>query len=317
MFKNLIQLLDYFKEEKTCYEFLEQQIWNGQPKCPHCGSERVYKTKTRSKLPEKQGIPEYKCANNKCYKLFTAISATVFASSKLPLRTWFGAIFLFTTSKKGISSLQLARQLDVTQTSAWHLLHRIREMFKENAPEILEGTIEADETYVGGKNKNRHANKQVEGTQGRSAKDKTPVVGLLERNGKVITFVVPDTESETIKPLVIQNVKKGAKLITDAYKSYNGLNDRYKHTKVKHNEGEYKYITVGEFHTNNIEGFWSLLKRGILGIYHNVSPKHLDKYCTEFGYRYNTRKIEDMERFGAVVGRVNRKQLTLKSLTTN
>src|SRR5260221_3380033 len=299
-FKSLIELNGYFKEEKTCYEFLALQIWdNGKPVCPHCNSTKVYTTKSRSAKPSKKDIPEYRCANKECAKKFTATVGTIFQSSKIPLRTWYAAIFLLTTSKKGISSLQLAAQLQVTQKTAWFLNHRIRQMFIETAPEMLKGIVECDETFVGGKNKNRHADKKIEGNQGRAAMDKTPVVGLLERNGKVRTFVVPSTDAEILHPIMVEHVDKDAVLITDAYRSYIGLSDRYEHVMVKHTEGDYR--TDSHFHTNNIENFWSTFKRGIIGIYHYVSPKHLHRYTTEFGYSDNNRKDIGVEKFNSAV----------------
>jgi transposase-like protein len=297
-FNSLLQVLDFFKDEETCKNYLADKRWNGgAPVCPHCGHTHAYTT-TRG----------YKCANKECYKKFTVISGTIFENTKIGLRTWFAAMYLCTAHKKGISSLQLSRDLNITQKTAWFVLHRIREMLTDNAPELLEGTVEVDETYVGGKNKNRHANKKTK----EGEKDKTPVVGVLEREGNVSTYVVEETTGEVLQGIMRAKVSTSATLITDAYKSYAGLARDYNHTTVKHSEGQYVVDRV--FHTNNIENFWSLLKRGIIGIYHNVSPKHLHRYCNEFGFRYNSRKIKDTTRFELSVGRADGKRLRYTDL---
>jgi transposase-like protein len=290
-FKNLTQLIDYFKDEERCKAYLEKQRWGTHVACPHCGSLRVYRTNRG-----------FKCGEKECYKKFTVTVGTIFENSKIPLRTWYAAMYLIASHKKGISSHQLHRDLGVSQKTAWFILHRIREALREKNSPLFSDVVEVDETFVGGKNKNRHADKKVPESQGRSVKDKTPVVGVMQRGGRVVTQVVKDTKAENLHPLIVGAVKSGSIVITDEWRSYRGLDGMYHHVVLKHNEGEY---VRGAFHNNTIEGFWSLLKRGLYGIYHQVSPKHLFRYCHEFEYRYNSRKLKDNERFEITLQRVN------------
>jgi transposase-like protein len=304
-FKNLQQLLEFFQDEEICKKYYEQQRWGGNVACPHCGSLKIYRTNRG-----------FKCSEKLCYKKFSVISGTIFENTKIKLQTWFAAMYLISTSKKGISSLQLAEQLGITQKTAWFVNHRIREMLKDSSSEKLSGTVQADETYVGGKNKNRHKDKKVENSQGRSSKDKTPVVGLLQQDGKVRTFVVSDTNAETLHTIMGDNVSEGSILVTDAYRSYIGLDKRYTHVTVKHENGGY-VATIGnqKFHTQNIENFWSIFKRGIIGIYHFVSVKHLERYCQEFGYRYNQRDLNGVEKFNLALTKVSNARITYNTLT--
>jgi transposase-like protein len=296
-FKTLIQLLDFFKDEKTCLEYLEQQRWAGNPECPFCGCGKPYVTNRG-----------YKCRNKECHKKFTAKVGTIYENSKISLRIWFAAIYLCTANKKGISSCGLARQLGITQKTAWFVLHLVREMLKEKAPVMLKDVVEIDETYIGGKNKNRHADKKKQRSQGGAGK--APVFGAKQRGGKLVTRTLSDTKHSNTVPVILETIAPGSIMVSDEYHSQKAVGPLYYHVSVNHLQGEY---VRGAFHTNGVENYWSQLKRGIYGIYHKVSTKHLERYCDEFTFRYNTRQIKDNERFDLAVsqsaGRLKHKDL--------
>lgn len=280
-FKNLTQCLDFFKDEATCRTYLEHQRWGGTPACPFCGVVDPYRTNRG-----------FKCRDKACHKKFTVTVGTIYENSKIGLRTFFAAIYLCTSSKKGVSSLQLSRQLGITQKTAWFVLHRVREMLREKAPVMLRNVVEVDETFIGGKYKNKHKDKKIPGAQGSG--DKTVVFGAVQRHGKVKAVVIPDRTNKTLLSTMVDCVKKDSIMVSDEYYHSSLLSPLYKHVVIQHKIDEY---VRGAFHTNTIEGFWAILKRGIYGIYHNVSPKHLQRYCDEFASRYNSRQITDSERF--------------------
>ncbi len=287
-FESLIELVEYFKDEDTCIEYLASKRWEGKPCCPHCGCEKVYCFSDKKR---------YKCSS--CRKQFTVRVGTIFEDSKISLKKWFIAIYLITSHKKGISSHQLARDLKVTQKSSWFLLHRIRYALGQCELEVeLDNTVEVDETYVGGKNKNRHWDKKVRNARGRSTKDKTPVFGMVERGGQVVAMVVPDVKGKTLKEIIKQHIKETATLMTDEYVGYAGLEKIYNHCIVSHGAGQY---VDGDAYTNTMEGFWSLLKRSVVGIYHSLTRKHLQKYVDECVFRYNTRKLKEGERMNKML----------------
>jgi transposase-like protein len=303
-FKSLLQVLDFFKEESTCVSYLANSRWGDTPTCPHCGNIGAYITNRG-----------YKCKAKECAKKFTVITGTIFENSKISLRTWYAAMYLCTAHKKGISSLQLSRDLNLTQKTAWFVLHRIREMLNSNQNEHLDGIIEVDETYVGGSVKNKSNKKRKElHASGEVWAKKTSVLALVNReSGHVRTHVI---KANTVKysevlPVLQANVSENSIIFTDSSTMYGSLKHSFKHDTVNHFSKEY---ARGEVHTNTIEGFFSLLKRGINGIYHQVSPKHLHRYCHEFGYRYNTRKITDCTRFDDALKNVDNVRLTYKAL---
>lgn len=286
IFKSLPELLDYFKDERTCIEYYEQIRWNGKPTCPHCGTAKSYKTNRG-----------YKCSNSDCFRKFTVKVGTIFENSKIPFRIWFGAIFLATNHKKGISSLQLASDLAITQKTAWFVLHRIREMLKSNAPEMIGGKgamVEADETYIGGKIANKHEDKIVRNADGSAVQNKKVVLGIIERDGKVVLKHITSASIKNMVPFIERTVQVGTKVVTDESNVYGNLGRNYSHHKVNHT---LKVYVNGDAHTNTIENFWSVLKRGLYGIYHSVSEKHLERYLHEFSSRFNERKVSSQFRF--------------------
>lgn len=300
-FKTLPQLLDFFKDEQTCKDYLAKHRWDDKVTCPFCGHDHIYTTNRG-----------YKCASKTCHKKFTVTVGTLFENTKLPLRTWYAAIYLVTSHKKGISSLQLSRDLGIDKKNAWFVLHRIREAFFPKTEPILTDVVSVDETFIGGKNKNRHADKKKESSQGGHSEDKTIVMGAMQIGGIVVTKVVPDRTAETLIPVLNKIIKKGSMVVTDEHSGYFRVKENFFHVSVNHKQGVY---AQNAFSTNNIEGFWSLFKRGYIGIYHYMSPAHLDRYCKEFAYRYNSRNTPDMDRFADAVTKTNGKRLTWKQLT--
>lgn len=298
-FKSIHDLIKAFPAEQDCINHLETLRWNGVPVSPFDETSKVYKCAGN----------KYKCKNTGKY--FNVKVGTIFEDTKIPLIKWFMALYIFSSHKKGISSHQLAKDIDVTQKSAWFMLHRLRYAFEHpNFKEIVDSTVEIDETYVGGDKKNKHKSKRNKG-EGTGYVDKTPVLGILERNGNVNCTVLEKADGLSIKPVIFDQIKLGSTLITDGFGAYTGLNRYYNHHVINHAQGEY---VRGRVHTNTIEGFWSHLKRGIKGIYHWVSVDHLQSYVDEFSYRYNTRKLNTNERFNLVLtnvaGRLTYKELT-------
>lgn len=279
-FKSLSELLRSNPTEQDCINYLEEIVWNGKPVSPFDPTSKVYECANN----------RYKCKNTG--KCFTIKSLTVFRNSKISLLDWLWALCYF-SSKKGVSSCQLAKNIGITQKSSWFVLHRLRETFKNPIfKAILDGSVEIDETYLGGSNTNRHWDKKVPNSQGRSWKDKTPVIVMVKRGGNIICQVIPNVEQKTLEPIIKQSVKEGSNVYTDEWKAYNGLGKWYNHETVNH---RFKQYVKGKASTNLAENFNSHLKRGIYGTYHWISKKHTQRYVDEFTFRYNTRKHKVQE----------------------
>lgn len=301
-FKNLVQLTQYFSSEEKCREYLRFIRWeDGEPVCEFCGHDRCYQFK---------GGKLFKCA--KCKRRFSITRGTIFHSTKIPLRSWFIAIYLMTSHKKGISSLQLGRDLGVCQKSGWHLGHRIRKMMKSFVAFESSSVVEVDETYFGPKQENLHAWKNALLKRGPGQLNKTPIIGMYDRISRQIQLgEIPEVVGDTVTSFIFDHLPESSRLITDGHGSYVGMHKHYSHDIIYHSRKEY---VVGDVHTNSIENFWSHFKRGIYGIYHHCSAKHLHRYGDAFAYRYNTMALDEEERFdNALIQGVGRR-LKIKDL---
>jgi len=293
---NLFSFYEKFKDEQACRDYLADLRWNNRIICPHCGSINTSYQYKDGKL--------YKCKS--CTKQFTVRVGTIFEDSSVSLQKWFLAIYLATSLKSGISSIQLSKYISVTQKTAWFMLHRIRKVIELEELE-LSGIVETDETYIGGKVTNRPLSKR------NNDDTKSVVLGLVEQSGRTKMKHVISSGARSLIPEIEKSVdKENSKVFSDEWGSYRNLTKLgYYHNSVNHRLGEY---VKGDVHTNTIEGVWSQLKRGINGIYHHVSPKHLQRYCDEYGYRYNTRGLSDFERFNDWLTFTTNKRLTYKNL---
>lgn len=285
-FNSLISLVSHFNSDKRCRDFITEQRWGKTIVCPFCGSVHVY-TCTN-------GDNQFKCGD--CHKRFSCLVGTIFQNTKLPLQKWFMAIYLISSHKKGISSHQLSRDLHITQKTAWFILHKVRTLFRQYDTPALSGEIELDEMYLGGREINKHESKKTPNTQGRSTKTKTPIFGMVQRDGNVHALKVKDTKAETLMPIIKQFCEENSRFFTDELGSYTCLDrEGMKHDVIQHGIKQY---VKGGITTNSIEGFWGHFKRMVFGTYHFVSKGYLQQYINEAVYRYNTRKASESARFG-------------------
>jgi transposase-like protein len=284
---NLIQVASEFQTEEQCLEFLANSRWPAGVRCPVCGNDKVTKI-TRKTVGDNKRPFTYACSEPTCKHRFSPTAGTIFHGSHIPLRTWFLAITIVMDAKKGMSAKQVQQHLAIgSYRTAWYMVHRIRKAMAEEHPTKMDGIVEMDETYIGGKSKRR--GRKV--TKPRSEKFDM-VIGMRERGGRVRFFHTPNARKATIKEIVDRHLAHNAKIVTDQAIVYDfALDENFKknHTTVNHNT---EWVgTDGFTHTNTIESAFSLLKRGLIGSFHRVSIKHLHRYLSEFEYRFNVRNI--------------------------
>ena len=292
-FNSLISLTDYFNTDDICKEAIVESRWGKGDEqlviCPYCGKIHCVRRKDG----------KFRCRD--CRRNFSCLVGTIFENTNISLRKWFIAMYIISCHRKGISSYQLAKNINVTQTTAWYMLQKIRTLFKQDDSEALNGIVECDEVYIGGKEKWKHKSMRTLNTQGRSTKTKTPIFGMMERTtiltkkgeeefmSYVHAMVVSNTSGTTLKSIISQFVINGTTVMTDELNSYNGLSTMgYNHQICNHNG--LKFVCNGTVYTNNIECFWSHFRRMITGSYHDVSDEHLQSYIDEAVWRWNTRK---------------------------
>ena len=289
----------YFADFDRCREFLMELRWpNGNVSCPQCGSKHVIYLKNAR---------VWKCYENHPLKKFSLKTGTIFEDSPLGLDKWLAALWLLVNCKNGVSSCEVGRSIGITQKSAWFMMHRLRLALHHGSFDKLSGEVEVDETFIGGKARNMHVAQRRRRITGTGGKDKTAVMGIMERDGSVRTVVVPNRKKHALQAEVHRHVEAGSALYTDALLSYDGLATKYAHQVIDH---AVKYVD-GNVHTNSMENYWSLLKRGLAGTYVSVEPYHLFRYLDEQAYRFNNRKnMNDFDRFSFAASQIVGKRLT-------
>jgi len=301
--KTLQEAVIYFSNPDNCLNYVVVRRWPNGVSCPTCGSTKVSFLANQRK---------WQCTSRHAKRQFSAKTGTIFEDSPITLDKWLMAMWLVVNCKNGVSSYEVHRALGVTQKTAWFMDHRIRLALRSGSFTKLSGEIEVDETFIGGKARNMHIDKRQRRITGTGGKDKTPVIGILERGGKVRTAVVPNRRKKALQSEVKKHVEAGSALYTDALLSYDGLASEYAHQVIDH---AVAYVD-GAVHTNGLENFWSLLKRGISGTYVSVEPYHLFRYLDEQAFRYNNRKdMNDGDRFDLAVRQVVGKRLTWAEVT--
>jgi transposase-like protein len=301
--KSLQEAILYFSDADRCLEYIVARRWPNGVCCPVCESKEVYFTASRR---------IWQCKNVHSKRQFSLKTGTIFEDSAVGLDKWMVAVWLAVNCKNGVSSYEVARDLRVTQKTAWFMMHRIRYAMQTGSFMKMRGEVEVDETFIGGKARNMHMAQRKRRITGTGTKDKVAVMGFLERGGKVRTMVVPNRRKYALQEEVKKHVQAGAALYTDELLSYSGLDAHYAHQVIDHATA---YVD-GKIHTNGLENFWSLLKRGISGTYVSVEPFHLFRYLDEQSFRYNNRELPtDGDRFRLAVSQITGKRLTYEQLT--